>query len=135
MTGPYDLYETDPELESGKGVEIPYKGFSVTIHRAGGANRRYQKVLNEKMELVRNNATDGTLSDEDALRISAEVYAETIIIGWKNVKDRDGKPLKFSKENVVKVLTDLPDFFQDIQFKANSLAQFKKKRIEADAKN
>lgn len=148
MSSPYDLFETDADLEAGKGVDIPYKGFFITINRAGGSNRKYLKALNEKMEAVRANVAEGTLEDGEATRILAEVYAETVITGWGSyekksgkqtktqiINDRDGKAMTFTVANCVKLLTELPDLFSDIQGKATNFANFRRKQVEADAKN
>jgi hypothetical protein len=38
----HDLFGTNKDLESGKGVTLEYPGFSITIHRAG---RIEQKIF------------------------------------------------------------------------------------------
>ena len=65
----------------------------------------------------------------------AETYAESVIIGWKGVKDRDNKPLKFTKENVVKLLIDLPELFTEIQKRATAFGTFKERNEAANEKN
>jgi len=65
----------------------------------------------------------------------AEVYAETVLLGWTGVADENGTPLPFTKENCVKLLTDLPDLFRDIQEQAQRVANFRAADLEADAKN
>lgn len=131
----YKMFETNKDLEAGKGVTIDYGDAKVTIHRAGGANRKYATVLQAKMAPVRYQVEKGTLPDDKSTKLLAEVYAESIIIGWEGVIDADGNVLEFTKENVVKVLTDLPDFFSFIQRESSSFALFRKEEIKADAKN
>ncbi len=40
----YEQLETDKALET-KGVEIDYGTFRVTLARAGGANKKYEKLF------------------------------------------------------------------------------------------
>ena len=84
--------------------------------------------IDEQVEL-------GELDDKTDLRITAEAYAEAVIIGWRGVKDHQGRELPFTKENAVKLLTDLPELFADIRGQAKDIANFRKAAIEADAKN
>ena len=64
-----------------------------------------------------------------------EVYAETIVLGWDNVQDAEGNDLAFSKENVIKLFTDLPELFEDVQNAASTQALFRQETLEQEAKN
>lgn len=131
----YQKFETDANLETGKGVTLDYGDFTITIHRAGNSNRAYQKALVDKIKPYARMMQAGNLDAEKSNRLMAEVYADTIVKGWSGVTDKKGKELEFTRENVVKVLTDLPDFFQKLQNEAEDVANFRKAEIEADAKN
>lgn len=132
----YNTFKTDADLEAGAGVDLDYgEAGTITIHRAGGDNKKFSKVLAAKMKPYRRQLQNGTMDDEVAERLMAEVYAEAVIIGWEGVKDEKGKTLPYSKENVVKLLTDLPELFKDIQDQASTIANFRKEEIEAEAKN
>lgn len=135
MTSPYDLFDTDDNLETGAGVALDYPGFSITIHRAGGANKKFSRVLTEKFKPHRRKHESGVLEEDIANRILAEAFAETVIIGWKDVKGRDGKPLSFTKTNCIKLLIDLPELFKDIQEQASNFATFKQEVEEIEEKN
>ena len=67
--------------------------------------------------------------------ILREVYADTVVIGWSNVEGADGKPMAFTRENVIKLFTDLPELFADVQDQATNLALFRAEINEQDAKN
>lgn len=134
-TGPYDLFKNNEELESGAGVTIEYPGFSITIHRAGGSNKRFAQLLNAKMKPYRHQFERGMLADDVSRRILLESYAEGVVIGWKNVKDADGNDMAFTKENVVKLFSDLPDLFSDIKQQAEDAALFREEQEKADEKN
>lgn len=134
-TSPYDLFKNNEELEAGAGVTIEYPGFSITIHRAGGSNKRFAQILNAKMKPYRHQFERGMLADDTSRRILLEAYAEGVVIGWKNVKDADGNDMAFTKENVVKLFDDLPDLFSDIKQQAENAALFREEQEKADEKN
>lgn len=135
MKSPYDFFKTDKDLETGKGVELDYGAFSITIHRAGGQNAKFASVTMAKMAPHRRKLQSGSLDEDVGRRLMAEIYAESVIIGWKNVVDEAGKPLPFTKENCVKLLLDLPEFFSDIQEQAQNMANFRAEALEKEAKN
>lgn len=135
MTNPYKMFKTDKDLEAGKGIDLDYGDFSITIHRAGGANQKYSKVASVKLKPLARQIQNGTADPEAVRRAMAEIYAEAVIIGWKGVRDEKDAVMKFSKENCVKFLVDLPDLFDDIQREADRVSNFRSSEIEADAKN
>lgn len=135
MTSPYKQFQTDKELESGKGVTLQYDGFSITIHRAGGSNKKFGLTLAEKMRPYRQRFERGTLDNETSQRILVETYAEAVVIGWKDVVGADGKKMAFNVGNAVKLFTDLPDLFDDVKSQANSASVFRQENEAVEAKN
>jgi hypothetical protein len=138
--GLYDMYETDPKVEN-DGVVLDYglnkKGepMELRVRRAGGANSAFAKVFEQKSKPYRRLIQADKLDRETGDRIMRETYAETIVIGWKGVQDRDGNDLPFTKENVIKVFTDLPAFFRDVVQQAQNEALFRAAVREADSGN
>lgn len=135
MGSPYEAFETDPNLECGEGVRLDYGGFSITVHRAGGGNHRFLRVLEAKLKPHRRQLQAGTLDEELARGLLIEAYAEAVVVGWSGVEDRDGRPMAFTRENVIKLLTDLPELFRDVQEQAQGLANFRRAQREEAAKN
>ncbi len=150
MAGPYELFKTDDDLETG-GVVLNYGEFKIRIARAGGANKKYSRVLESKSRPHRRAIQAGTLDESTDLRLFAEVYAEAVVLGWSRVvKGKDGKEsevqnellgpdgeeIPFTKENVIKVLLDLPDLFSDIREQSTKVSTFRREaERETDAKN
>lgn len=138
--GLYAQFQTDPDMEK-TGIELVFRmgngipDVKIQIARAGGGNTRYNKVLEFKTKPYRRQIQTETISDADYQAIMREVYAETVILRWEGVTDREGNPLPFSKENVVQVLKDLPDLFTDIQQQANKVALFRKANLDDAAGN
>lgn len=131
----YDHYGTDGNQErSGASVEL--YGTVFKLARAGGQNKAYAKSLNVKTRSYRRgNKLATRLSDEKSLEIMREVYAEAIVLGWDKVVDRDGNEMPYSRENCIKLLTDLPDLFDDIRAAAEERATFQHEVMEEEAGN
>jgi len=132
----YNAFTTDKNLESGAGVDLDYGDCGViTIHRAGGSNKKFGTVFAAKLRPYERQMNMGTLDDGVAERLLAEAYAEAVIVGWRGVKGESGKNLSFNKDNVVKLLLDLPELFRDIQEQAQKTSNFRKAEVEDEAKN
>ena len=131
----HELFGTDKGLETGAGVTLEYPGFEVIIHRAGGSNKKFAQVLQAKMKPYRQRFERGLLDEETSNRIMVETYAESVIVGWSGNIGPGGKKSTFSVENCVKVLTELPDLFEDIKTQANNAATFRKEQEDIEQKN
>lgn len=136
----YNQFGTDKKVEK-EGVILQYgntddgKPIQIKICRAGGANVAYNKAMETKTKPYRRQLQNGTLDIEVMTSILREVYADTVVIGWSNVEGADGKPMAFTRENVIKLFTDLPELFADVQEQATNLALFRAEINEQDAKN
>lgn len=126
----YATFAQSPELEGTDGITLRYGDATIRVLRAGGTNQKYYEAWRRHAtsagEIVRVNPTD-----KEAILNLAKVYAESVIAGWNNVQDKEGKEIPFSKENVIKVLTDLPELFTDIREAANNAAMFRESIREA----
>jgi hypothetical protein len=136
----YNTFETDKSLER-DGIVLDY-GFNsknqpvqIRIARAGGANTKFAKALEYKMKPYKRAIVNDTMDNKVAEKLLIETYAESVILGWEGVEDRQGNDLEFNKENVVKVLTDLPDLFLDIQQQSQKSALFRAELREAEQGN
>jgi hypothetical protein len=127
----YKKFATDENAEAGEGIVLDYgDGVKIRIHRAGGGNKAFARILEAKTKPYRRQIDNGTIDQDVMRRLMAEIYAKSVIIGWEGVTDEDDHPLAFTEENVVKVLLDLPDLFRDIQEAASNAALF---RADANA--
>jgi len=134
MSNPYDLFATNKDHEA-KGVELDYGDFQITVARAGGNNRAYQKLLDAKTKPIRRALAAGQVDAKRTTTIMREVFAETVVLGWNGVTDKKGKKLAFSTENVIKLFTDLPDLFQDVMSQASGFQLFQDVDTENDEGN
>lgn len=90
----YKQFKTDTNLEK-TGVDIDYGDFKVKIGRAGGGNKRFARIMEEKMKPVRRALQTETLENARAEALLRESYAEGVVLEWAVlvVADDKGKPL------------------------------------------
>ncbi len=142
----FESFKTDVDLEK-NGIILNYEseGFRVTIGRAGGANKKYEKVMERISKPHKRALQTDRLNNETAKKILMEAYAEAIVFKWE-VVDEDGKwqvgiesqsggIIPFNKENVHETFKILPGLFADIQAQAEKENLFLASIKEANAKN
>lgn len=140
MSSLYAQFKTDKSIEN-DGVILEYgfnskkKPIEIRIARAGGANVRYSKLLESKIKPYRRQIQNDTLDNDVADKITKEVYAQAVVLGWSGVEDENNVEMEFNVANCVKLFTDLPDLWRDIQEQATKVALFRAEVLEADAKN
>lgn len=146
----YDQLQTDPSLEK-KGVEINYGSFRVTLARAGGANKKYEKLLDIRSKPHRRAMKTETMDNDVALEIMREVYADAIILHWetKNAEGKwekgiEAKPKKagdppklvpFNRDNSIQAMIDLPELLTWFKEDAEKLALYLVQHQEDDTGN
>jgi hypothetical protein len=136
----HQVFKTDSTAETeGVWIEEPSgdasKPARFKIARAGGSNRKYQRIWDLKTKPFRRLMDLGQLDDATSDRIYAEVYAEAVVLGWENVTDAEEKGLPFTKDACVALLLELPELFADLRVQANRLAPFRADIREEDRKN
>lgn len=136
----YSQYETDKDKEvNGVWIEsAPNDDGTIPkfrIARMGNLNKRYSKVSEHKTKPYKRQIELEIWPEEKAEEVFKEVFAETVLLEWENVQDRNGKILAYNKENVIQVMTDLPELYGELRTKARAAAMFKIEELEADAKN
>lgn len=136
----YSQFETDESIEK-DGIVLSYGPNSqkqimgIRIARAGGANVAFNKRMQVLFKPHQRALSSNTM-DPDLLReLVQRAYAETVVKDLENFEDRDGNPIPYSKENVVKLFKDLPALWADVQRAADDWTLFKKDLLEEAAKN
>lgn len=131
----YDKFKTNKKAEQ-EGITLDYgDGQTIKIARAGGSNVRFEKAVQAKMRKFGLQAKHDLLDPDQMRSIFREVVAETVVLGWTGFTDEQGDELPFSRENAIKVFTDLPDLFDDVLEQSRKAALFKENILEGEAKN
>jgi hypothetical protein len=138
--GVFGDFEMDVKKET-EGVKIEYSTNadgsipSVTILRASPVNKKYAKTLERLTRPYRRQIAAETLAPETSRSIHIRVIVASILLGWENVQDKDGKNIPFTEENAIKLFEKLPGWFDDIVTNANKESLFRLDVQETEAKN
>lgn len=136
----YKMFKTDEHYEK-EGIDLIYgdnsKGNQIRIKvaRAGGANVKYAKALERRTKPYRRQIQNETIDPKFAEQLIMETFAESVILGWDGVEDEEGNDMPFSFENCIKLFTDLPDLWADVQAQSQKVALFRQEVREEDLKN
>lgn len=143
----FKQFKTDAEVEK-KGILLDYgpnkdlepvdgvhPRIAIRVARAGGSNEAYLKRLEARAKPLRRQIQMETVDRTQLEQLVKDVYAETVVLGWENVTDVDGKLMEFNKQNCIKLFEALPDLFQDIQEQSQRAALYRASIREDDAKN
>lgn len=150
----FDAYETDTKAEA-EGVEVRADLFPDAVFRvarASTSNQPFIKEAERRLKPHKAQIARGSMDAAESIVLNRELFIDTLLKGWTgiNVKKRDpatGKvvlddafepvfePLPFTRENAVKLFTQLPDLSLELQRKANDMATFQREAQDADAKN
>lgn len=135
MTNLYDIYATDTTREA-EGFWHPITDkIKFLMARAGGQNSTFAKTLERRIRPHRRKIDNEDMDVSLANEIMIEVFAETVVKDWKGVMDDDGKALPCTKENIVNILTELPDLFNELRDVASKHANFRATTVEEDVGN
>jgi len=142
--GMYDNFKMDEKSEN-DGIILEYdESFRVTVKRAGGSNKAYDKSVERKTKKIKRALENDLVSNDRVLQILMEVYAETIVTNWETMQDGewvqgiegpDGERLEFNSENVLSTFKNLPDLFLSIKEDASKASLFREALREQDSKN
>jgi len=149
MGGMYSQFSTNKELET-KGITLDYGLFRVQVARAGGSNKKFQRVYESETKPYRFMMQQGTLDDKKSEAVFHTIFAKACILGWetKTGEDEKGEPifeqgieasdgslLEVTVDNITKTFRNLPDLFMDIKEQCMSPALFRQELLEKDVKN
>ena len=140
----YSQFKTNEDLEQ-SGIVIDYGDFRVTIARAGGANKRFAKLLEARTKPFRRALQTETMDPDKALEILRRVFSEMVVLNWETKIDgkfkvgieapEGDKLLSFNANNIEQTLTNLPELFADLQEQSTKVALFRETIREESAGN
>lgn len=140
------MFKNDETLER-NGVLVDYGPFRVTLARAGGSNKKFERLMEAKVRPYKRAIQTETMDTEKTKEIMREIYADTVILNWEVKVEEDvytqgiedlndeTKTVPFNRENVIKTLKALPELFQDLITQAGNASLFREEIRETDAKN
>ena len=107
-------------------------GCFIKIARIGNSEYKkyFQKITKPYQKAIRR----GVLSDEIADKLLIDAMANKIVLGWSGMTE-DDKPVEYSVENCIRILTTYTDLKDQIQEIANEMESFKAEDDEDLEKN
>lgn len=150
--GGYGSFRSDIDAEQ-EGVVLDYGPFRVTIARAGGSNKAYERVLEGLTKPYRRAIQLETLDAKVSEKIMKEAMAKAVILNWEVLVDADGLPdadgkdwvqglehpdtgdlLPFGWENVMEVLQhkEIQNLYHDLRVQSGKEALFLQTRREEE---
>lgn len=136
----YNQFETNKDAEV-EGVWVEYGANEdgsipkFKISRMSKANKKYTKALERATRPHRRSIELETMNNDLAERLLMEVFIDTVLLEWQNIKQRDGVELDLTKKNAMKLFEDLPELYDDLQEKAKKASLFRDETLEEEAGN
>jgi hypothetical protein len=138
--GLFETFETDTKAEAeGKWFNFPPNkdgskpGFKLA--RMSRSNPRYLAALESVMKTFKTEIKLEILSEEMAYEPFLEIFLDTILIDWRNVQDKNGVTIPYSRDNAKELFEKLPSLYEILREQANSLVNFRSTEVEATAPN
>lgn len=142
----YELYNTEKNLEKDGVWYEPHPNFRVKLARAGGANQKYQSIMEQLSKPHRRAIASDACPPETVNKILKTAFSKTIIRGWQVKVDGEfvdgiadpedvNNVLPATSENAMIVLEKYHDLFLDLKDMAEGASAFIKLEQEEDSKN
>lgn len=138
--GLFDTFETDAKAEAeGKWFNFPANkdgtkpGFRLA--RMSRTNPRYQAALEAVGKTFKTEIKLDVLTEDLAYEPMLEVFLDTVLLGWRNVQNRDGQEISFSKDNARELFAKLPALYDALREQSASLANFRNTEVETNGPN
>jgi len=127
--------QTDDELEN-KGTWFTWE-LDVQLRIARAGNRAFDTMMQTLSKPHVKASRDGNLPDDVQEDILKQAIAKTILVGWKNIDNDDGTPMKWSAKASLNLLQDegLRDLYKFVLIKSNDVANFRRKLDDDAVKN
>lgn len=136
----YKKFKTDSDKsENGVWVEFPVdesnKNPAFLISYMAFSNKKYKKCFESRSRPFLRQIEMKTLSNNKAQEIEMDVFIDSILLDWRNIHDENGKIMQFSRENITKLFTDLPELYEKVKEIAQDRELFLQTDFESSAKN
>tara|TARA_R110002020_G_scaffold41325_6_gene122006 strand:+ start:9386 stop:9790 length:405 start_codon:yes stop_codon:yes gene_type:complete len=119
-----------------KGIWVDYEmGIQFKIAKMG--NPKFQAKVRQLSAPHIKQIRDDKLPPEKMEEIQMSAVAETILLGWKNIDDDDGKAIRYSAKRAKEILSDieLRDIYDFVLVEANNQSNYEIEVGEDSAKN
>lgn len=109
--------------KSTNGIKANYYGVTLIITRAGNTKFKHlfrSLIAPHKYQMDNNQSIPEEISED----IMLQCYSQTILVGWKGLKDAEGKEIPYSHAKAYELLKDDDDAYDFVKSQSNSLDSF-----------
>lgn len=111
-----------------EGVEVGYYGVNLIVARANNTNFKHLfRTLTAPYKFqIENNQSIPEETSED---IMIKCYAQSILVGWSNFIDSNGKEVPYNSENAYTLLKDDDDVYDFVKKQSLNMDMFLNKEV------
>ena len=119
-------YITDPAAEV-NGIEYRVNAdVSFFLRRAGGRNKEYERCLARHSRPYNRRLRSNQMPNDEFLELIVKpTFVESVICGWKGIKDKDGNEIPFSPGACRELFGEFPNIFEELVAVATDMSQFR----------
>jgi len=135
----FEQFATNRKAEV-EGIEVTFDNTTFfRIARMGRSNKRWSKLLEQKTKPYSHQIRTDTLSSELDEAITRECFIETVLLGWRGMREPEvfgtDDEVPFSQDNARKLFDALPELYLALVQQSNKVSNFRAAEVEADSKN
>lgn len=140
----YSQFKTNKTVEQ-EGIWLEFETFRLLMARAGGSNKKFNRSMTVATKPYRRAIESETMGDERSIEIMRGVYAKSVILAWEvkdedgewvtGMEDENGEAVPFTRDNVEKVFSDLPELFEYVIEQSRKVGLFLDDVREVEAGN
>jgi hypothetical protein len=125
----FKRYKTDQTLEeNGVWVDLGEDVHVLVGRLTSKRTREVRRRLMKKYESMREMPP--SLEDQ----INIQVMAESVLLDWRGVTDENNKPIPYSRDAAIKLLTELSDFRDEVAGASMRRDIFRAEELEGNSK-
>ena len=125
----YEAFQTSDELtKEGRWIDLEFGGEVVCSMRVRSASPDLNADLRKAMasEAIASMSTLQGMTDAVSdTKLENRLFASSVVVEWKGVKDSKGKAMKCTPKNIEKLFTDLPLLAQRVKREAYKWTNFR----------
>ena len=95
-----------------EGSELKYRGVTLIVARAN--NKNFKRMFREALKPYKRELEKKRMEDSVAEDLMIGCLAKTILVGWRDFKDADGKKWEYSVANAESLLSDDKDVHEAV---------------------
>lgn len=117
------------------GIWTNYQGIKLLVARSGNLN--YCEAMRNLVEPIKKEIREDKTTVEDFAELLIQARSKTVLLGWENLTDDDGKEIPYSSDKAAEFFRDpeLHDFYKFVVAVSEDSGRYAKEANEESVKN